>query len=64
MKSAFEPIFLPEVEIAKGVSMTTRQWEAAANVLTRERHPDRGGSGAIVAKLSVARAAALSPNGG
>jgi len=36
-----EPIFLPDAEIAKRVSMTSLEWEAAAHVLERS-----GGAGA------------------
>ena len=35
-----EPIFLPDAEIAKRVSMTFLEWEAAAHVLERS-----GGAG-------------------
>ena len=38
---AFEPIFLPDAEIAKRVSMSAGEWEAAATVLERAGLPRR-----------------------
>jgi len=34
-----DPIFLPDAEIAKRVSMTSLEWEAAAHVLERSGLP-------------------------
>lgn len=40
-RSVLEPIFLPDAEIAKLVSMTAGEWEAAATVLERSGLPRR-----------------------
>ena len=37
----FEPIFLPDAEIAKRVSMSAGEWAAAATVLERSGLPRR-----------------------
>ena len=41
MKDVANPIFLPDAEIAKRVSMSVEQWEATAQVLERSGLPMR-----------------------
>lgn len=40
-RSASEPVFLPDAEIAKMMSLSAGEWEAAATVLEREGLPRR-----------------------
>ena len=40
-RSALDPIFLPDAEIAKLFSMSTAEWDATARTLEREGLPRR-----------------------